>query len=86
MPDLISEVRWIDADYDVPHNHRTVLLVIVVKNTKRVCTWIGYYERGNRREGWCYRCDGEPVEDTVTHWAEFPEPPELSMNMNPNKG
>lgn len=65
----VSWRGWIDSTAELPDDEMTVLIALSDGEV-----WTGFHDAGQ----WRFVC-GELVDQgggtTVTHWAEFPEPP-----------
>ena len=65
-PKPVAGVTWVDASTSVPDDELTVLLVLECGEV-----WTGFREAGE----WRY-VSADLITEKVTHWAEFPEPPQ----------
>lgn len=59
-------VFWVDARRELPDDDMTVLLALDDGEV-----WTGFMDAGI----WRY-VSADAIESTVTHWAEFPDPPQ----------
>lgn len=61
-----ATVTWIDATAELPDHEMTVLVALADGEV-----WTGFHEAGE----WRY-VSADNIETPVTHWAEFPLPPQ----------
>lgn len=65
----MATVTWVPATEALPDDEQTVLVALADGEV-----WTGFVDAGQ----WHY-VSGEFISPTVTHWAEFPEPPQGNL-------
>ncbi len=74
LPHLTSAITWIPAEVgSLPDTETTVLVACSIRMSDPV--WLGYYDSA---ENVWRSVDAEEIE--VTHWADLPEPPVLTIH------